>query len=278
LPTLKLTKSKKTLNYITLIITFLISIYRLVTAVTMALNNTFTLNFGLNVSITLLITGSIFFYYLYEVRYERSPAPFSRYLIATIVLGLISIITLGLGFYLRTAAYISNPPDIFSYNDPHGFTPSQSNYPTPTPTPEPTVINSISQSVDVGTLQGIKVSISAARITQTSPPQVLLELDIVFTGAQSCPVPSGMCGGNRLGFKITDQNNLVLERTIIDDQNSLREVTLKPGEKNTGKVFFIVKNPSEYFNITYNATSGETSKPQKITFPIDPQSALFTSP
>ncbi|MCG2691223.1 DUF5671 domain-containing protein, partial [Microgenomates group bacterium] len=92
-PELKKTRSKKTLNYITLIVTFIILIIRTISAINTALNDAFTINFGLNLLITIVINGLIFAYYLYEVRIEKQTAPMSKYIIGSVIISLIAITT-----------------------------------------------------------------------------------------------------------------------------------------------------------------------------------------
>lgn len=100
-PELKKSRSKKTLNYLILIITFIILIVRTISAINTALNDTFTINFGLNLLITFLVNGSIFTYYLYEVKIEKQTAPISKYIVGSIIISLIAIATFIAGLSVR---------------------------------------------------------------------------------------------------------------------------------------------------------------------------------
>lgn len=101
-PELKKTRGKRTLNYIILIVTFIILIVRTVSAINTALNDTFTLNFGFNLLVTFVISGFIFTYYLYEVRVEKHPAPMSKYVISSIIILLVAITTFIISLPIRS--------------------------------------------------------------------------------------------------------------------------------------------------------------------------------
>lgn len=109
-PELKKTRSKKTLNYIILIVTFIILIVRTVSAINTALNDAFTLNFGFNLLITFVISGFIFTYYLYEVRVEKQPAPMSKYVVGSIIISLIAVTTLIISLSIRSDVKQKNQP------------------------------------------------------------------------------------------------------------------------------------------------------------------------
>ncbi len=102
LPELKKNKSKKLLNYLTLIITFVILLAQTITAITTALNDAFTLNFGLQLLLTFLVCGTIFGYYLFEVRFEKKPASKNVYAIACLGLLILTVVTLGVSFKIRS--------------------------------------------------------------------------------------------------------------------------------------------------------------------------------
>jgi len=93
-PELKKARSKKILNYIVLVVTFIILLVRTISAINTALNDAFTINFGLSLLITFVISGTIFTYYLYEVKIEKQIAPMSKYIAGSIIISLVAVATL----------------------------------------------------------------------------------------------------------------------------------------------------------------------------------------
>lgn len=70
-PSLRTLRSRKFLIYLTLIITFLIGIGNIIRGVYSFISGEISLNFILNLSVTLLTSGSVFFYYLTQVKEDR---------------------------------------------------------------------------------------------------------------------------------------------------------------------------------------------------------------
>ena len=70
-PSLRSLKSRKFLIYLTLIITFMIGIGNIIRGVYSFISGEISLNFILNLSVTLLTSGSVFFYYLTQVKEDR---------------------------------------------------------------------------------------------------------------------------------------------------------------------------------------------------------------
>jgi hypothetical protein len=101
-PQMKKSPSKKLLNYITLIITFIILLSQTIFAITTTLNDKFTLNYGCQILLTFAITGTIFAYYLYEVRIEKVSPSVKVYALGCAVLSVIAIVTLGISFKTRS--------------------------------------------------------------------------------------------------------------------------------------------------------------------------------
>ena len=64
-------KSRKVLIYFTLVMTFIIMISHLVAVVFQFLNGNVTLNAFLHFLVTIIVAGSIFAYYLYDIRHDR---------------------------------------------------------------------------------------------------------------------------------------------------------------------------------------------------------------
>ena len=71
IPTIRSFKSRKALIYFTLLITFLISIYRIIRTLFEFLNGEVSISIVLHTAITLGIASAIFIYYLIEVREDR---------------------------------------------------------------------------------------------------------------------------------------------------------------------------------------------------------------
>jgi hypothetical protein len=70
-PSIRGLKSRKTLIYLTLIITFLIMIGEIINTVFNLLSGNISLNFVLHFTVTVVVTGIIFAYYLFQVREDR---------------------------------------------------------------------------------------------------------------------------------------------------------------------------------------------------------------
>ena len=100
-PKLKKTRSKKILNYIVLVVTFIILLVRTISAINTALNDAFTINFGLNLLITFIISGTIFIYYLYEVKIEKQIASMPKYIVGSVIISLVAIATLITSLFVR---------------------------------------------------------------------------------------------------------------------------------------------------------------------------------
>lgn len=71
-PQVKNLRSRKILIYITLVGTFLIMIYNVITTVYGFLDGSLTLNSMGHVGVTLLVAGSIFAYFINEVKHDRN--------------------------------------------------------------------------------------------------------------------------------------------------------------------------------------------------------------
>jgi predicted neutral ceramidase superfamily lipid hydrolase len=65
---IRMLKSRKFLIYLTLVVTFIILIINVITLVYTFIGGNITVNFFLKFLITLIVSGMIFAYYLYEVR------------------------------------------------------------------------------------------------------------------------------------------------------------------------------------------------------------------
>lgn len=252
-PELKKTRGKKTLNYIILIVTFIILIVRTVNAINTALNDAFTLNFGFNLLITFVVCGFIFSYYLYEVRIEKQPAPMSRYVISSIIILLVAITTFFISLSIRSDVKQKDKSIMFpSYipptNPPTVVVPEKTILATANNLPSP------AQSV-----QGIDFSIESAKIYKDRGEKIL-ELNFIFAANTTCPLTGGaMCGVNSLGIQGTDEEGFKLERTFLTNLETTKDTVLRQGEKTKGKYFFMLQDVSEKYFITYNTSSGELS-------------------
>lgn len=71
-PTIRNFKTRKVLIYITLVITFLIMVYKLISTVFGFLGGEITIRFILHFLVTFLIAGSIFSYLILEVKEDRN--------------------------------------------------------------------------------------------------------------------------------------------------------------------------------------------------------------
>lgn len=72
-PELRLLKTRKSLIYTTLVITFIIVLSNLIILVFNLLNGNVSLNFVMHFLVTVLISGIVFAYYLDEVKDDRAP-------------------------------------------------------------------------------------------------------------------------------------------------------------------------------------------------------------
>lgn len=70
-PAIRNLKARKTWIYITLVGTFLIMLFKIISTIYNFLNGNISLNFIIHLIVTLTITGIIFTYYVYQVREDR---------------------------------------------------------------------------------------------------------------------------------------------------------------------------------------------------------------
>ena len=149
-PELKKTKGKRVINYITLTITFLILIFRLIAAVTKTIDSSFTPNFGLNLLVTFAVVGSIFAYYVYEVKFEKRPGSLRSYVLASFMLVLLAAVTFFFGLSVQSEAKVQRSEIENRRNNPPPLNrgtpiPAPSTNPSPTAAP-----GGLSYSLPVG--------------------------------------------------------------------------------------------------------------------------------
>ncbi|CAN5216350.1 hypothetical protein BH09PAT2_BH09PAT2_08030 [soil metagenome] len=70
-PLLRTLKARRTLIYLTLVITFIIMLAYIIGTIFSLLNGNLTLNFIMQLVVVLSVSGSIFAYYLYQVKEDR---------------------------------------------------------------------------------------------------------------------------------------------------------------------------------------------------------------
>ena len=261
-PELKKSRSKKTINYVILIITFIVLIVRTVNAITTALNNSFSVNFGFHLLITFVISGIIFVYYLYEVRIEKQTSPLSKYIIGSIVIFLLSIVTLITGLSIRNDVKQKSQK---LNRRATSSVPFQEGYPAVIDKSEKK-IRAIATNLPSPkqTIQGIDFSIENAQIYEFVD-QTILELNLIFASTTPCPLTGGaVCGVNQLGIQGTDESGFKLERTLLNNSETIKDNILRQGEKVKGKYFFKLDEISKKYVITYNTSSGELSDKVEI--------------
>ncbi len=254
-PNLKNNTIKKVLTYNTLIATFLILLFRTISAITTALNDQFTLNFGLNLILTFSITGAIFLYYLYEVRFEKKVAPFLAYLSAGICIAFITLVTLGIGLFIRYELKQDlRPMPVSPFATPY------TNYATPTPIKPVALATDTNLPSEIQTVQGIDFTIEKAEIYNRGE-QKILEMSFLFESNMPCPLEGGaVCGINSRGIQATDQNGFILDRVTTNDSEEIKDRILKPGQKGKGLILFKITDLTDTVTVTYSAPSGETSQ------------------
>lgn len=262
-PDLKNATLKKILNYITLIITFLILLIRTISAINTALSYAFTINFSLNLLVTLVITGVIFGYYLYEVRFEKHTATLTNYIIVAIIISLIAVSTLVVGFYVRSQENQKTPERV------NIVKPITQTIASVSPTPKTFDVLAVSSNLssNTQTVQGIDFSVTDGRIYKLDDIPIL-ELSMVFSANMPCPLTGGaVCGVNRLGIHVVDKDGFKTEQTAVG-VDWIQDTILKQGEKIKGKAYFIIQDISDKYFLTYSAPSGKSSKKVEIQFTL----------
>lgn len=259
-PNLKKTKSKKFLNYITLVITFLILITRLVSAVNKVLSSSLSANFALNLLVTLLITGTIFAYYLFEVRLEKKVSSYKRIIFASIIIAMISITTLVIAFPIRSAMKIESEKlkeeqrltaeERRSVAD----TKNQLNRTQPPPTPMNEVIT------ETITFQGIIIRVKEATFNKTQNGDLELELDMLFTAIGPCNNEGQSdCVIDVNQISITDDKGIELKSIYKPNNGSFITKKLNQQEQSSGKLFYPVETQAPKYYLTYEGFFGNKS-------------------
>ncbi len=285
-PVLKKSNSKKFLNYITLIITFVILLVQTISAINTALNDAFTANFGLQLLLTFLVCGSIFIYYLYEVRIEKQPASKKIYAMACGGLLILALITLGVSFKVRSelklrAARNPNPYDTYTtpqkpyaeptveptvqpMNEPAEKFVPETYAPTPVTNGPSIIATSANTPTPMLTVGGINMVVNQVDVTTENGVNEL-EVTVTFTADKNCTADKATCYTNVGGVQFMDEdtgNRLVGDKWM--DRGAMQDRRLLAGEKQTGKEYFQILNPAKQYSVTYNNNKGVYSEKQMI--------------
>lgn len=261
-PELKHTVSKKILNYITLVITFLILLLRIISAINSALNEQFTVSFGLELLVTSLIIGTIFAYYLYEVRFEKQPASKAFYITLAIIQIILAIITLLVSLNVRSDILIK-----YEEMKSEAYAPPQNSPGAPLETtPIPTPLQSPNLPSSPQSVGGIEFTVLSGQISENETNKTL-SFFIRFSANVPCPLTDGVvCGVNSLGVQVTDSEGYKIPR-VYTGENALQDAILKEGEKAAGFVYFSVDEIAGPYYLTYRASTGEESEKIEVQFP-----------
>lgn len=272
-PLMKKSPSKKLLNYITLIITFIILLSQTIFAITTTLNDKFNLNFGCQILLTFAITGTIFAYYLYEVRIEKISPSVRVYALGCAVLAVLSIVTLGLSFKTRSEIKVKESiqnAKIYdnTFNYVNDTTPA---YAPPSSIPQ-TATNSVTETGTVVasatnvpttavTADGVSFVIDKAEVTDISGAKTLV-LTVRFSADSTCPrTGSKYCLTNIAGVEVTDGNGKVLLPQTKYQSIALQDASLRERDSSQGKLYFQAPYISTVYQVIYTSTSKVHSAP-----------------
>jgi hypothetical protein len=229
-PELKLAVSKKRLNYVILVITFLVLMARMVTLVSSLIGTMINQESIWQVLVTLSVAGPIFGYYLYEVRYEKRVLKKQSYAVISMALALMTIILSYAGLKLQDTIHERSRQSELTYRY------ESDNYKEPvyTPTPKPLKLVAMNTPVSGGKALGMEFEISNAEITE-SYSNYTLKLDLLFTAKSNCGIEN-YC--SPIPARITLANAEMLRLHTWESENELPNNQLQVGEKYKTSVSF----------------------------------------
>lgn len=268
-PQMKKSPSKKLLNYITLIITFIILLSQTIFAITTTLNDKFTVNYGCQILLTFAITGTIFAYYLYEVRIEKVSPSVRVYALGCAVLAVLSIVTLGISFKTRSEIKVKEAAQNAQlYADPVGYTnntPAMYAPPSSMPQTATETGTVVASATNVPTLpvtaDGVSFVIDKAEVTDMSGAKTLV-LTVRFSADSTCPrTGSQYCVTNIAGVEVADGNGKNLLPQTKYQSIAIQDAMLREKDSSQGKLYFQAPYISTVYQVVYTSTSKVRSAP-----------------
>lgn len=277
-PEMKQVGSKKTLNYITLVITFLIMLFNIVMLVASVVGGTLESRVFLNMLNTFIVNGSIFAYFLYEAKFEKQSPSAKNIYTGLIALSIIVISISGFGFYLnkrpaQKIPRVANPYTATPYPRSTAY-PLREDSMTNEAYTDGTILYEGIPAVEPIQMDSIQSTVTNATVySYDGGATKVLALMITAKATTDCPQTAGRCGVNAFQYKMQTAN-----KTLI--QNTLRTVPSKSvplvdsflentGENVSGYVLFqLPKSITErQFDLYYLMPDGRKSNVVRVSVP-----------